>query len=327
MNIITKTSNITLFGALVLTFTSACANTTQHRIHIPLKSSENVTFCDEHGNRYLSEEQAEDAGLTPAQYGATYCPEYLLDTPNVRPRWYDLSWPILAVRIDEIDSQEVLPETTNLSYDKISYDARLHLGTHGFYRGDLILDDHTGTHIDAPNHYVFVDGKTKNAPSIGEITMSELIGPLVMLDVSTRSDKNIYPSDIEPIIPRLQNGAWLIVNFDSAKLYKTDAYSTIKSPGFVAETCRYIGELIDANKIDISGIGSDSGSTDVISSFENANTTCHALLLAKRNVLLLEALTDLNALANDNGECEIVASPLKIVGASASPARVYARCD
>lgn len=242
-------------------------------------------------------------------------------------RWYDLSWPLLAVAPSGINDPEVSSETVTQPHDKISYDARMHLGNHGFFRGDLILDDHTGTHIDAPNHYVFAGKNSNNASSIGEIPMSKLIGPLVMLDVSAREDKNIYPSDIEPIIPKLQNGAWLIVNFNSAKTYNTDSYSTVNSPGFVAETCQYIGDLIDSEKIEILGIGSDSGSTDVISSFRNPDTTCHAVLLANRNVLLLEAMADLNALARDDGNCELIASPLKIIGASASPTRIYARCE
>lgn len=35
-----------------------------------------MEICDEDGNRYASEQEAADAGLEPAQYGATYC-EYL----------------------------------------------------------------------------------------------------------------------------------------------------------------------------------------------------------------------------------------------------------
>ncbi|MCM8558015.1 hypothetical protein [Sphingomicrobium sediminis] len=34
---------------------------------------EAIEICDEDGNRYASEDEAADAGLEPAQYGATYC--------------------------------------------------------------------------------------------------------------------------------------------------------------------------------------------------------------------------------------------------------------
>ena len=36
-----------------------------------------VTYCDEAGNRYSSEAEAKAVGLTEAEYGATYCPEYV----------------------------------------------------------------------------------------------------------------------------------------------------------------------------------------------------------------------------------------------------------
>jgi hypothetical protein len=36
-----------------------------------------IVYCDENGNRYNTEAEAKAAGLTDAQYGATYCPEYL----------------------------------------------------------------------------------------------------------------------------------------------------------------------------------------------------------------------------------------------------------
>lgn len=42
-------------------------------------NNQNTSFivCDEFGTRYESEQQALDAGLGYAQFGATYCPEYL----------------------------------------------------------------------------------------------------------------------------------------------------------------------------------------------------------------------------------------------------------
>ena len=36
-----------------------------------------IVYCDADGNRYTTEAQATAAGLTEAQYGATFCPEYV----------------------------------------------------------------------------------------------------------------------------------------------------------------------------------------------------------------------------------------------------------
>lgn len=41
-----------------------------------------MVVCDEQANRYASEQDALDAGLSYAQFGATYCPEY-----KMHPSW------------------------------------------------------------------------------------------------------------------------------------------------------------------------------------------------------------------------------------------------
>ena len=39
-------------------------------------------YCDGYGNRYASEDDARRAGLSDAEFGATYCPEY-----KMHPSW------------------------------------------------------------------------------------------------------------------------------------------------------------------------------------------------------------------------------------------------
>jgi len=39
--------------------------------------SQQVVICDSNGNRYDTEAEAIATGLTAAEYGATYCPEYI----------------------------------------------------------------------------------------------------------------------------------------------------------------------------------------------------------------------------------------------------------
>ncbi|WP_260484301.1 hypothetical protein [Sphingomicrobium flavum] len=46
-----------------------------------------MSVCDDAGNRYASDAEAQAAGLDPAQYGATYCPEYLAKVDGVHPSW------------------------------------------------------------------------------------------------------------------------------------------------------------------------------------------------------------------------------------------------
>lgn len=251
-------------------------------------------------------------------------------------RYYDFSWPMVAFhpdssRVPEEIKPDVerpfLPLSSNLSYDPITYTGSLFQGIHGFFRGNLFLDDHTGTHVDAPNHFVYQDHKKSDQLSVGELTLDQLIGPLVFLDMSGRKDKNVSPSDIEVIKDQLQEGAWLIVNFDLAKHYGTASYSNRTTPGFTQQICQHIAILIDNQSINISGIGSDNGSTDIVSNFKNPETSCHGLLLSQRNILLVESMSSLTKLKQESGECEVIVAPMKIMDGSGSPSRVLVRCE
>ena len=44
---------------------------------IVFKKDEKIYFCDENGNKFVSEEEAKKFGLKDTEFGATYCPEYL----------------------------------------------------------------------------------------------------------------------------------------------------------------------------------------------------------------------------------------------------------
>ena len=46
-----------------------------------------MTVCDADGNRYASDAEAEAAGLELAEFGATYCPEYLAAASGMHPSW------------------------------------------------------------------------------------------------------------------------------------------------------------------------------------------------------------------------------------------------
>ena len=39
-----------------------------------------IYFCDEKGNKFISEEEARKHGLTNSEFGATFCHEYLDET-------------------------------------------------------------------------------------------------------------------------------------------------------------------------------------------------------------------------------------------------------
>lgn len=50
--------------------------TTENKIEY-YEDGKPIVYCDENGNRYNTVAEAKTAGLTGAEYGATYCPEYV----------------------------------------------------------------------------------------------------------------------------------------------------------------------------------------------------------------------------------------------------------
>ena len=99
----------------------------------------------------------------------------------------DISWPISASMTQYKDAQHV----TAKKLEKPSSSCLEHL---------LTLHTHTGTHVDAPKHFI-PDGKT-----IEEISLSKLIGPCRVLDLTnvtqtiTKNDLSTHTIQADEII-------------------------------------------------------------------------------------------------------------------------------
>lgn len=74
---------------------------------------------------------------------------------------------------------------------------------HKFNLFELQVNEHTGTHIDAPLHF------SKDGKSVAEIPVSNLIAPLCVVDIAARAaddaDAQVTPDDIK---------AWIAANGD-----------------------------------------------------------------------------------------------------------------
>jgi arylformamidase len=83
---------------------------------------------------------------------------------------YDISWPNSSATTGYKDRKVVNLEPTR-SFDK-----------DGYRETKITIDSHTGTHIDAPSHFLR-DGKT-----IDQIDLSSVIGKCKVIDMSVVSD-------------------------------------------------------------------------------------------------------------------------------------------
>lgn len=146
---------------------------------------------------------------------------------------------------------------------------------HGFNQFDLSINEHTGTHIDAPLH-VFADGA-----AVDEIPVASLVAPLVVIDIRTKAiadhEAQVTPDDIK---------AWIAVNgalpagccvamdsgwslrVDGPGYRNVDGGGTMRFPGFHAEAA-----LMLIEEAECVGLAVDTLSLDIGSSTDFATHT------------------------------------------------------
>lgn len=154
---------------------------------------------------------------------------------------------------------------------------------------------HTGTHVDAPYHF------DPAGDAVADLDLSAFNGPACVIDV--RGKTRIQVRDIEEsgilLAPRvlLKTGAWT----DHAAFPKSIPVIEPYVPAFLSER-------------GVRLLGVDVPSVDALDSKDLPNH--HSL--ARRGINILESV-DLSGVAP--GQYHLVALPLRLVGADASPCR------
>jgi len=172
----------------------------------------------------------------------------------------------------------------------------------------LFLSSHTGTHLDAPFHFI------KNGMKIHQIPLNRLLGKAVLIKLE--KTKNTKISKIDITLFEKKNGK--IPNFSSIFFYtgwqknlKKDNYFT-ENPGLDISAAKY---LVSKN-INLVGIDSPSKDLGKDESFNVHN------ILSKNNILIVENLTNLNKILTKEFNFTIL--PLKLIDATGSPVRAIA---
>jgi kynurenine formamidase len=194
-----------------------------------------------------------------------------------------------------------------------------------WYWNNFRTGEHTGTHFDAPNHWV----TGKDQADIGSVPVRSFVAPAVVLDVADRVAENpnhlIDVDDIRAFEAEhgpLPEDGWLLCRTGwSARTSQEDMINTTDtgptSPGMSAECARWVAEESVLQGIGVETVGTDAGAAH---SFDPP-FPCHAFLLGSGKYGLAQ-LQHLDQLPPTGAI--ILASPLKIVGGSGSPARVLA---
>lgn len=238
---------------------------------------------------------------------------------------------IRTVDLTQILSEEtpllVLPEpfgqTAAFKREEISrYDDR---GV-AWYWNNFTVGEHTGTHFDAPIHWV--TGKDLPANTVDTIAPRDFIAPAVVIDCSVQC-----AADADFVLTRAVIGAWEAehgrIPPRSWILFRTDwskrdveAYTNRRedgahTPGPDPEACRFLIEERDAHGFGVETIGTDAGQAHLMDPPYPAHTLFHG---AGRYGL--QCLQNLDQLPPTG--VVIVSAPLKIEGGSGSPLRVLA---
>lgn len=159
---------------------------------------------------------------------------------------------------------------------------------------DLTMSSHTGTHIDAPTHYL------KSGDTIDTIPLRNLIGRCRVIDMSGAGNI-ITAGNLEGRLEGVQR--LLLKTRFSARDTFTEEYPSLGEDAACA---------ITDNGIECVGIDSPS-----IESF-NCDGSVHRQLLG--NGCIIIELLDLSDVPE--GDYEMVALPLRLEGLDGSPARV-----
>ncbi len=173
----------------------------------------------------------------------------------------------------------------------------------------LFLSSHTGTHIDAPYHFV------KDGLKIHQISLARLVGKAILIKLPKTSSNNVITkSDIiafEKINGKIPNNSSIFFFTSWQKNLKKENYFT-ENPGLDASSAKYLA----SKKINLVGI--DSPSIDV-----GQDTSYHAHhTLSRHNILIVENLTNLDKISSINFDFAIL--PLKLQDATGSPVRAIA---
>ena len=195
-----------------------------------------------------------------------------------------------------------------------------------WYWNDISMNEHTGTHFDAPVHWV--SGKDFPNNTTDTIPPRNFIAPAVVIDCSKETAANpdfLLTRDAilawEAAHGRIPDGAWVLLRTDWSKR-SGEAYANVQAdgahtPGPNVEAIKFLVE-----ERDVLGFGTETIGTDAGQAFAFQPPFPAHFFMHGKGRYGLQCLCNLDQLPATG--TVIVAAPLKIKGGSGSPLRVLA---
>ncbi len=190
------------------------------------------------------------------------------------------------------------PNVSFLKWSKYSID--------GYDSEAIFLSTHTGTHMDAPSHFI------KGAEPIDIIDVNRFVMNNVhLLKISKSSNQYITTEDIINSNTDIKENDSIILSTGWENNYNSDDYMS-SNPGLSPDAATYL-----SNK-KINAVAIDSPSID---SGMESKFPVHQILL-KNDVLVIENICNLTQI--NKKILKLIAIPLKLQGATGSPIRALA---
>jgi len=240
-----------------------------------------------------------------------------------RLRVVDLTQP-LGPETPVIDLPPIFAASPGVAIDVISrYDDR----GPAWYWNRLSFGEHTGTHFDAPVHWV--TGRDVPDNSCDTIPAGRFVGPAAVIDVTAAAAANpdylLTPEHLEAWEQqhgRVPKGAWVLLRTGWSTRAGKAAFINAgadgpHSPGFDARTSTLLAHDRDVVGVGVETIGTDAGQAGGFDPpFPNHSIMHGAGKFGLASLCNLDQLPATGAV--------VIAAPLKIVGGSGSPLRVIA---
>jgi kynurenine formamidase len=196
-----------------------------------------------------------------------------------------------------------------------------------WYWNNLSLGEHTGTHFDAPIHWV--TGKDVPDGTTDTIPPRKFVGPACVIDVEAEvaadPDFLLTPAGLEAWEAehgRVPEGAWVFLRTGWSRREGKEAFLNVSddgphSPGFHQETSALLAHDRAVLGVGVETVGTDAGQAGGFDPpFPNHGIMHGAGKFGLASLCNLDRLPPTGAVA--------IAAPLKIVDGSGSPLRVIA---
>ena len=195
-----------------------------------------------------------------------------------------------------------------------------------WYWNDITTGEHTGTHVDAPIHWV----TGRDGADVSQLPAQRLVAPAVVLDASDKvaADPDFllrieHVEEWTTTYGALPEAGWLLYRTgwaarsrDEAAFLNADETGP-HTPGISVECARWLAEQTPILGVGVETVGTDAGAAHGF----DPPFPCHSFLLGAGKYGLTQ-LQNLDRLPPRGAL--VIASPLPIVGGSGSPARVLA---